>query len=521
MVVVGEGGGRGIELFTAAAGKLLVIPMDGSHWLSMKQVLAELSSRGHEIVVVAPDNSILIDSSEDYTMKRYPTPYKLEEMEELLHTISMSSFSEQPFLTRFLDTWENFKKTSAMFQSACSSLLHEKELMKFMEESKFDAVFTDPLTPCGQIVALHLSIPSIFFLRNVPCSIDIYAAQSPSPPSYVPRLFSFNTDHMTFPQRVKNFLISISDYFTCSIIFSPFERLASDFLQKPMTLTQLLSHGSIWLKRTDFAFDYPMPVMPSMVFIGGINCGRKKLLSQVSEGACVHLKRAPHISAGMALVLPSHPQVSVSLLLLLSVLSLAAGGKLLVMPVGGSHWLSLREVLVGLKQKGHEIVVVSPEFNLHVKASDNFTMKLYQVPLTEEEINGDFKAFLKEAFEEGSFLERFRRVQKRVKRLFDLGLIACEQLLKNKELIRYLEESNFDALFTDPVLPCGAIVAEHLSIPSVYLLRGIPCGLDIECPSPPSYIPRLFTDNTDHMNFLQRVKNVIFDTSNLFLCDFV
>ncbi|XP_065606861.1 UDP-glucuronosyltransferase 1A1-like [Cyrtonyx montezumae] len=267
-------------LSTAAAGKLLVIPMDGSHWLSMKEVLAELSRRGHEIVVVAPDSNILIDSSESYTMKKYSAPYKQEEMEELLHSISMTSFSEEPFLTRFLGIWENFRKTSALFHAACSSLLYKKELMKFIEDSQFDAVFTDPMTPCGQIVALHFSIPTVFFLRGVPCSVDIYAAQSPSPPSYVPRLFSFSTDHMTFSERVKNLLISISEYFTCSIIFSPFERLASDFLQKPMTLTQLLSHGSVWLKRTDFVFDYPMPVMPSMVFIGGINCGKKKLIPQ-------------------------------------------------------------------------------------------------------------------------------------------------------------------------------------------------------------------------------------------------
>lgn len=105
-------------LNTAAAGKLLVIPMDGSHWLSMKEVLAELSSRGHEIVVVAPDSSILIDSSGNYTMKTYPVPYKQEEMEELMHTIGTTTFSELPLLTRLLDTWEHFRKTSAMFQAA-------------------------------------------------------------------------------------------------------------------------------------------------------------------------------------------------------------------------------------------------------------------------------------------------------------------------------------------------------------------------------------------------------------------
>ncbi|KFV62640.1 UDP-glucuronosyltransferase 1-1, partial [Dryobates pubescens] len=137
-------------------------------------------------------------------------------------------------------------------------------------------VFTDPLLPCGQILALHFSLPTVFFLRGIRCAIDIHAAQSPDPPSYVPRMFSCNADHMTFSERVKNFLLAISESFACSMIASPFETLASEFLQKPMTITQLLSHGSVWLKRLDFVFDYPKPVMPNMIFIGGINCGQKK-----------------------------------------------------------------------------------------------------------------------------------------------------------------------------------------------------------------------------------------------------
>ncbi|NXN59159.1 UD11 glucuronosyltransferase, partial [Rynchops niger] len=267
-------------LSPAAAGKLLVIPMEGSHWLSMKEVLVELSKRGHEIVVIATDSKTLIDSMGTYELKTYPVPFKKEEMEELTRSFGPNCFSKEPFLIRFLNTLDNFQKSSAMFQVSCSSLLYNKEMMKYIEESKFDAIFTDPLTPCGQIIALHFSIPTVFFLWGVPCSIDIHAAQSPNPPSYVPQMFSRNTDHMTFHQRVKNFLLDISEYFTCSMVFSPFESLASDFLQKLMTITQLLSHGSIWLKRLDFVFEYPMPIMPNMIFIGGINCGQKKPLSQ-------------------------------------------------------------------------------------------------------------------------------------------------------------------------------------------------------------------------------------------------
>ncbi|XP_072198577.1 UDP-glucuronosyltransferase 1A1-like [Excalfactoria chinensis] len=226
----------------------------------------------------------------------------------------------------------------------------------------------------------------------------------------------------------------------------------------------------------------------------------------------------------MALVLPSHPQVSVLLLLLLSVLSLAAGGKLLVVSVDGSPWFSVLEMLEVLKQKGHEIVVVAPEANLNVKPSENFVLKTYPSSITEEGMIDSLQSFLNVALEEGSFLKRFFKVREYMKKLSESTIRDCKQLLHNKELIRYLEESNFDAVITDPVISCGAIVAEHLSVPSVYFMRLIPCGFDIEatqCPSPPSYVPRPFTDNADHMNFLQRVKNVIFDASNLFLCDFL
>ncbi|NWX58849.1 UD11 glucuronosyltransferase, partial [Promerops cafer] len=264
----------------AATGKLLVIPMEGSHWLSMKKVLVELSKRGHEIVVIAPANKILIDSSDVYELKTYPVPLRREDMEEQLRFFSARVFSQEPFLVRFWKLLGDYRKSGTMFHASCKSLLYNQELMKHIGDSHFDVVLTDPVSPCGQIIALHFSIPSVFFLRIVPCALDIHAAQGPNPPSYVPRMFSENTDHMAFSERVKNFLIALSESFSCNIVYSPFEELASEFLQKPMTMTELLSHGSIWLRRLDFVFDYPTPVMPNMVFIGGIHCGEeKKLLS--------------------------------------------------------------------------------------------------------------------------------------------------------------------------------------------------------------------------------------------------
>jgi len=60
----------------------------------------------------------------------------------------------------------------------------------------------------------------------------------------------------------------------------------------------------------------------------------------------------------------------VGVLVFLSLICLADGGKLMVVPMDGSHWLSMHSVLVALCQKEHEIVIVAPEVNLNVKASD-------------------------------------------------------------------------------------------------------------------------------------------------------
>jgi glucuronosyltransferase len=88
---------------------------------------------------------------------------------------------------------------------------------------------------------------------------------------------------MTFLQRVKNVLIALAENFLCSVVYSPYALLASEVLQRDVTVQDLLSSASIWLMREDFVKDYPRPIMPSMVFIGGINCLHKSPIPKEFE----------------------------------------------------------------------------------------------------------------------------------------------------------------------------------------------------------------------------------------------
>ncbi|XP_009680105.1 UDP-glucuronosyltransferase 1A1 isoform X3 [Struthio camelus] len=260
-------------------GKLLVVPIDGSHWLSMRSVVEQLRQRGHEIVVLAPEINLRIDSSAHYTTKTYSVSYSKEYVEAEFKKLGYEIFTPQPFLEKLA----KMANITTMFFDSCRRLLADKQLIKYLEASAFDAVFMDPFFPCGQIVAEHLSIPSVYLLRGLPCSLDFHATLCPSPPSYIPRFFTRYTDRMTFLQRVHNLIVSLSNSLVCFFLYSPYDHLIKEFLQQEATLPELLSHASIWLMKYDFVFEYSRPVMPNMVLVGGISCTREKSLSQEFE----------------------------------------------------------------------------------------------------------------------------------------------------------------------------------------------------------------------------------------------
>ncbi|NWV46572.1 UD11 glucuronosyltransferase, partial [Daphoenositta chrysoptera] len=261
----------------AAAGKLLVVPADGSHWLSMQEVLDILGQKGHEVVVVAPEVTTRIKQSKNFIMKRYSVPYTEEELKKAFQAFFHFSFEQGSFLERFVKAYKGIKRVTDFGVSSCEHLLQNKELIRYLEENKFDAVITDPVILCGAILAKHLSLPAVYFLRGIPCGLDFEATQCPKPASYVPRGFTQLTDRMTFLQRVKNLLHDIPDLFICDFAFQPYSKLASEFLQQDMTVLDLLRQASVWLLRSEFVLEYPRPLMPNIIPIGGVNCAHKKL----------------------------------------------------------------------------------------------------------------------------------------------------------------------------------------------------------------------------------------------------
>ncbi|XP_065525750.1 UDP-glucuronosyltransferase 1A1-like isoform X4 [Lathamus discolor] len=278
---------KGLVLFLsfwslAEGGKLLVIPQDGSHWLSMRVVLEKLWERGHEVVAVIPDAALLLKSSQSFTIKTYSVPYTQEFVDEFYNSLGEKSFTNPSLLDK-ITLFSNLSELTNVYTTSCRHLLYDEELMKYLQDSKFDAIMMDPVLPCGPILAEYLSLPSVYFMRGLPCNLDYKAAQCPSPSSYVPKIFTYSSDNMTFAERVKNFLLGASEHVFCDLFYLNYKNLASEFLRRKVTMLQLFSQASVYLMRYDFVFEYPRPIMPNMVYVGGINCKQKQPLSEEFE----------------------------------------------------------------------------------------------------------------------------------------------------------------------------------------------------------------------------------------------
>ncbi|XP_068602793.1 UDP-glucuronosyltransferase-like [Brachionichthys hirsutus] len=264
-----------LSLGPVQGAKVLVLPVDGSHWLSMKILVEELSHRGHDVLVLVPETSMLMKGSEGYRTEIYQVPFPKAELDKNMKVLMDGVFLKPPELTDMFITVERLVNYTTLQVKGCESLLNNQPVMSRLRGEGFDVVLTDPFLPCGPVLAHMFSIPVVNFLRGLYCRLDLKANQCPTPPSYVPVHHSGNTNIMNFPQRVKNMVVAIAETYMCRALYFHFDDLVRRYLGDITTYQELLSRGAFWLLRYDFAFEWPRPVMPNTAFIGGINCAKK------------------------------------------------------------------------------------------------------------------------------------------------------------------------------------------------------------------------------------------------------
>ncbi|XP_036447446.1 UDP-glucuronosyltransferase 2A2-like [Colossoma macropomum] len=268
-------------LHATMAGKVLVFPVDGSHWINMNLMIEGLHARGHEITVVRTSTSWYIKESSPHYKSitvTLPEAVLIEDPDFFVSFLSkMLEINRQggsPLaFMKFL--WEMFTMLAEIHQQASQlvvEMFENKTLMEELRATHYDVALIDPGIPAGVLVAHKLELPIVFNVRWI-TSGEGHFVVAPSPVSYVPTGGCAVSNQMTFGERVKNTLRYIlnlcSDRF---IVSPPYNALMTRYFGPDANFYHLLQGVDLWLMRVDFVFEFPRPTMPNIVYIGGFQC---------------------------------------------------------------------------------------------------------------------------------------------------------------------------------------------------------------------------------------------------------
>lgn len=117
------------------SGNLLVVPMDGSHWVGMKALAQEMGRRGHRVTVVIPEVSIRLGPGKHYDTVTYPVPYDKDYIDSFMITNKdLMERSEQSFTETIRKRFSHMQKVAGFIHTAAESLLFNDSLISHLAQ---------------------------------------------------------------------------------------------------------------------------------------------------------------------------------------------------------------------------------------------------------------------------------------------------------------------------------------------------------------------------------------------------
>lgn len=226
-------------LGSGSGGKVLVWPVDNSHWLNMEYILKELVARGHEVTVLLPSCFLILNATQH-------SPFHFEVVEVPISKKEMAAIMDESFYFWFyeereLPVWESvykivqlLHKLEIVTKTICDGVLRNKMLMERLRASAFDVLVADPLVPSGELFAEMLGIPFVYTIRfSIGNTVERLCGGLPAPPSYVPAILSRLTDKMSFMERLKNIgSYALQDFMYHYLFWGTWDQYYSDVLGK-------------------------------------------------------------------------------------------------------------------------------------------------------------------------------------------------------------------------------------------------------------------------------------------------
>lgn len=250
---------------------LAVFPHSGrSQFETFAVLLRELSKKGHNLTVIS-----------HFPLKHAVPNYKDIGLKSTIsHDINLTTLhvgrTMKYFLPLLLGSYGSYDCEQVYSSEAVQNFLIENKHLDLAIISHFN-------TNCFLTLAKKYNIPVVRVLACglLPWTDDRYA--NPNNPSFIPNNFLEYSDKMSFFERLENSLLVLfhNVYFNNLLAKKDKEISTKYFGELGASLFDDMLNDSILLVNTHFSVNYPRPLVPNIIEVGGIHIGQPNVIHKV------------------------------------------------------------------------------------------------------------------------------------------------------------------------------------------------------------------------------------------------
>ncbi|XP_071091517.1 2-hydroxyacylsphingosine 1-beta-galactosyltransferase-like [Haliotis cracherodii] len=260
---------------------ILMFPGPFSHFGVMSHIAQELSKEGHKITFIASKGQ-WVKKADHFDLWTYGSEYSDYEkaMEDFFaDTLAGKSQYDSDKMARGQAAVE--KMISEFFESV-------PRFRAAAAKEKFDLAVVDGFIVHGMHLIKSLNIPLIVFACGAFDAVQHgRLSQTPSPLAYVPVGFTplQMTDRMSFLDRLTNTGMYFITQLALKYYFSNINGYVKTYLPDVQHLSyeDVMADAELWLANTDFTLEFPRPLTPNVVYVGGLTTKDPKPLPKDLE----------------------------------------------------------------------------------------------------------------------------------------------------------------------------------------------------------------------------------------------
>lgn len=275
-------------MFTmSSADKYLVVfgPETGSQMITLAACAQAMLERDHEVTLLAAEafeGKIRKAMPEDipYAMETFPSSANLNTWRDLSTGLTGFALNGSYIQAAMIGG----KAVPAIFGAMGEDILKNRDLIKRLDDHRFDLVLAHAMMGYPILLAQHLGVKFVALTPAPPPSMQSRVLGNPVNSATNPEVMTGFTDRMKFLERVKNTLFSFMQWMLGDLTNTGLDALKKKYNIRPeLSTLQSLSEAELWFIVSDFTLDFPRPYQPNTVSVGGITATPAKPLPKDLE----------------------------------------------------------------------------------------------------------------------------------------------------------------------------------------------------------------------------------------------